>query len=178
MFSCISFIDSKEYWLDYRDTRNDLTKAAKVGVNPAHTTVLSTTDSALINFLKVWLRSCTFSKHITGKWSHRNTAQTLITHVANGTQTTSTCSLPSSTCYWSVWSSARLWLMRAAETLQGGRAVCKSAQREKMALFCHAECHMELLLVKASWQALRKLGGGLVNMQEAWNALLCIILHI
>lgn len=39
--------------------------------------------------------------------------------------------------------------------------------------------HGVLPLVRASWQAFRGgLGGDLVSMQEAWDALLCVILHI
>lgn len=46
-----------------------------------------------------------------------------------------------------------------------------------MALFCHAECYMELSLVRVSWQTFRGLGGDLINTQEARDALLCIILN-
>lgn len=78
------------------------------------------------------------------------------TLIANGTLMTSQCSLPCSTCYKSVWSSARLWLMRAAETLQGRRGSLTGAHTE---IRCSAEHHMELPLVRGSWQTFRRKGG-------------------
>lgn len=98
------------------------------------------------------------------------------TLIANGTLMTSQCSLPCSTCYKSVWSSARLWLMRAAETLQGRRGSLTGAHTE---IRCSAEHHMELPLVRGSWQTFRRQGRSSANKQQAWDdPLLAVTLHV
>lgn len=125
-------------------------------LNPDHNSVLRTNDTQT-HYFKSLMEELHFLQKHNWQVEPQNTAQTLFPHVANGTETTSQCSPPCSTCRKSVRSSARLWLMRAVDRLPAG---CKgqpgkSIERGKVAWFIPAGCLLEWLLVRASWHAFR-----------------------